>query len=884
MEYDLFKRFEQSAKTHPDAPACQIKEGAAYQTYTYSQLHNLSLKVAAFLNQEGIEKQERVAILLENSPYWPAIYFGIMAIGATAVPIDPKLTPYEVNNVLRDSGAKIIFTSEELHLPFKDLLKNILSFKKAVFYPFSEITQAKAGTDLIVENKSGDIASILYTSGTTASPKGVMLTHKNFSANFDSIAKLALIGARDNVLSLLPLHHSYPFMVTLLVPLFSGGRATFLNSLKSEDLLRCLRETQATVLVGVPQLYYSLHKAILEKLKKPSLVLSILKVTDIPRRLLRINVNKILLKKLHRNFGPSLRFFASGGARLEPKVAYELTLLGFTILEGYGLTETAPVVTFNPLCRIKFGSVGLPIPEVKIRIHNTDSEHIGEVLIQGPNVMKGYYKKPKETAEVLKDGWFYSGDLGYIDRDGYIHLTGRSKEVIVLSSGKNIYPEEIEAHYLKSPYIKEICVLEATAGGLSSLHALVFPNIEYFRKTKEVNIQGKIRWLLENLSKELPSYKRIMGFTVAREELPRTRLGKLKRYQIKAGRLAQAPAKIKGQPKETLAAGREEPPCASSKGENELLEFLSQELRIQVGMNDHLELDLGIDSLRRVELAIALEKKFNISIPDAGFSEIFTVKELLTKIAQLAKSGKGETQVPQAQPTWSQIIQETPVAGILDKINLRPGAPDKVFSFIILNFFNLLFRTFCFLRIKGKENLPTHKPFIICPNHASYLDGFIVAASSHTKTGVNLFFLGYSGYFLHPVIKWAVRISRLIAIDPAVNLTDAMQAAAYVLRNNKSLCIFPEGERSIDSKVKEFKKGVGILIRETDVLVIPCYIRGSYLAWPRGKFLPRPCPIKIIFGKACAGEELKEAGLKYHPQDDYEAIALGLREKVIELS
>lgn len=887
MQYDLFKRFEESAKTHPDDTACQIKEGAAYQTYTYGQLHNLSLKIATFLNQEGIEKQERVAILLENSPYWPAIYFGIMAVGATAVPIDPKLTPYEVNNVLRDSGAKILFTSEELHLPFKDLLKNILSFKKAVFYPFtpletigqpektkmsltglSELTEAKARTNLIAENKSGDIASILYTSGTTASPKGVMLTHKNFCSNFDSIAKLGLIGAQDNVLSLLPLHHSYPFMVTLLVPLLSGGRVTFLNSLKSEDLLRCLRETQGTVLVGVPQLYYLLHKAIFEKLKKPSLVLSILKVTCVPRKLFRLNVNKILLKKLHRNFGPSLRFFASGGARLAPKVAYELTLLGFTILEGYGLTETAPVVTFNPICRIKFGSVGLPIPEVKIRIHNPDSGHIGEVLIQGPNVMKGYYKKHKETAEVLKDDWFYSGDLGYIDRDGYLYLTGRSKEVIVLSSGKNIYPEEIEAHYLKSPYIKEICVLETTSGGLSSLHALVFPNIEYFRKTKEVNIQGKIRWLLENLSKELPSYKRIMGFTVAREELPRTRLGKLKRYEIKAGRLAQAPAAR----------------SASPNGANEILEFLSQELKMKVGMNDHLELDLGIDSLRRVELAIALEKKFNINVPDTGFSEIFTVRELLAKIAQLAEPGKGEMQIPRHQPTWSQIIQETPVAGILDKINLHPGASDKSFSFILLNFFNLLFRTFWLLRIKGKENLPVHKPFIICPNHTSYLDGFIVAAGSHTKTGVNLFFLGYSGYFLHPVIKWAVQIARLIAIDPTVNLTDAMQAAAYVLRNNKSLCIFPEGERSIDGEVKEFKKGVGILIKETDALVIPCYIRGSYPAWPRGKFLPRPYPIKIIFGKACAREELKEAGSKYHPQDDYEAITLGLREKVIELS
>ena len=875
LNYCLFSRFQATAKAHSDAIACQIKEGAAYQTYTYSQLYELSLKVATFLNQEGIIRQERVAILLENSPFWPAVYFGITAIGATAVPIDPKLTPFEVNNVLRDSQAKIIFTSEELYLPLKDFLKNILSFKKAVLYPFSGITQAKANPEITVENKPDDIASILYTSGTTASPKGVMLTHKNFCSNFDSISLLKLITSKDNVVSLLPLHHSYPFMVTAILSLLGAAKVTFLNSLKSEDLLRTLRETQATVLVGVPQLYYLLHKAIFEKIKNPSLLLSILKVTGIPKKLFRFNLNKILLKKLHQNFGPSLRFFASGGARLEPKVAYELMLLGFTILEGYGLTETSPVVTFNPMRRVKIGSVGLPIPDVQIRINNPDSKNIGEVLIQGPNVMKGYYKKPKETAEVLKENWFYSGDLGYIDKDGYLYLTGRSKEVIVLSSGKNIYPEEIEAHYLKNPYIKEICVLETTANGLSSLHAIVYPNIDYFRKTKEVNIQGKIRWLLENLSRELPSYKRIMGFTVTKEELPKTRLGKLKRYKIKPGK-QEAPGKA--------APGIEEPALTQPQAENEIIEFLSRELKMKAGIDDHLELDLGIDSLRRVELAIAFEKKFKINISDNDFSEIFTVKELIAKINQLSEPGKKEMQVLQHHPTWSRIIQETPVPEILDKINLHPGVLDKAFSFIILSLFNLLFRTFWLLRIKGRENLPVHKPFIICPNHASFLDGFIVAATSHAKTKVNLFFLGYSGYFLHPIIKWAVQIARLIAIDPAVNLTDAMQAAAYVLRNNKSLCIFPEGERSIDGEVKEFKKGVGILIKETDALVVPCYIQGSYPAWPRGELLPKPYPIKIIFGRPCTKEELKEAGSKYQPQDDYEAIAFGLREKVMALA
>ena len=307
--------------------------------------------------------------------------------------------------------------------------------------------------------------------------------------------------------------------------------------------------------MGVPQLYHLLHKAIFEKIPNPLILLPVLKAGNLARKALRLNLNKILLKKLHQKFGSSLRFFASGGARLDPKVGRGLTLLGFTILEGYGLTETSPVVTFNPLKRVRIGSVGPPIPEVKIKINNPNRANIGEILIQGPNVMKGYYKKPKETLEVLKEGWFYSGDLGFIDKKGYLHLTGRSKEIIVLSSGKNIYPEEIENHYLKSPYIKEMCVLETTSAGLSSLYAVVFPNVDYFRKTREINIQGKIRWILENLSKELPSYKRIMGFAIAKEELPKTRLGKLKRYEIKAGYLP-----INGAPGTEAGWSKKRPP------------------------------------------------------------------------------------------------------------------------------------------------------------------------------------------------------------------------------------------------------------------------------------------------------------------------------------
>ena len=881
-KYCLFSRFQESAKAHPSAVACQIKEGNAYQTFTYARIYELSLKFAHLLRQEGLAKGERVAILLENSPFWPSVYFGIMAAGAAAVPIDPKLTPYEVNNIIRDSGTRMLFSSAELYEPLEPRLKNILSFKKAFLYPFKEIDTTEP-KEISVENNPYDIASLLYTSGTTASPKGVMLTHKNFSSNFDSLFSLKIILPQDNIIALLPLHHSYPFMVTLITPLFTGAKITFLNSLKSEDLLKCLEETNATILVGVPQLYHLLHKAIFEKIPNPLIFLPILKVLNLARQGLRLNLNKILLKKLHQKFGSSLRFFASGGARLDPKVGYGLTLLGFTILEGYGLTETSPVVTFNPLKRIRIGSVGPPIPEVKIKINNPNRENIGEVLIQGPNVMKGYYKKPKETLEVLKEGWFYSGDLGFIDKRGYLHLTGRSKEIIVLSSGKNIYPEEIENHYLKSPYIKEICVLETTSAGLSSLYAVVFPNIDYFRKTREINIQGKIRWILENLSKELPSYKRIMGFAVTKEELPKTRLGKLKRYEIKAkySSILNAPGAEANRPrKETVSAEGDLPQEPLTM---EILKLLSQQLKTRVDLNDHLELDLGIDSLSRVELAIAFEKKFNVNIPDADFSEIFTVKELIAKIGSLLNIGQ-EKLKPNLQPAWSQIIQKEPKREILDKIVLHPGIADKIISFLLLNFTLLVLKIFWRLEIKGKENLPLDKPFILCPNHASYLDGFVAAASVGIAQELNLFFLGYSVYFRHPLVKWAVKTARLIAVDPAVNLTEAMQASSYVLRNKKSLCVFPEGERSIDDQVKPFKKGVGVLIKETAALVVPCYIQGSHYSWPRGRAFPRPHPIKIIFGKPCSREELKEAGAKITGEDEYEAIAMGLREKVLALA
>jgi len=852
-EFVIHKKFIQICQRYPDNIALQMRN----RKYTYRDTHNFVQKIGKFLLEEMGEKIP-VAIILENSPFWVFTYLGIMFSGNICVPIDPQLSLKEIENILDDSGAKLIFTSQQILNSFKEPIKPIAKIV-ILDRDLPQIESISVPEDFkFPEVKEKDIASILYTSGTTARPKGVVLTHFNFCSNFYSIEKLNLVSEKDNLISILPLHHAYPFMVNLITPLFSGATVTFAESLKSEELIKVIKETDVTMFVGVPQVFSLIHKGISEKLK------------SIPPSL-RYFLRPFLNRKIRERFGKNLRFFVSGGARLDPKIGKDLHKFGFNIIEGYGLTETSPVVTLNPPKRPKFGSVGRPLPDVQIRITKPDSKGIGEVAIKGPNVMMGYFRREDLTSEVIKEGWFYSGDLGLIDKDGYLFLTGRKKEMIVLSSGKNIYPEELEAHYKKSPYIKELCILEIEG----RLHTMIFPDFDYFKKTKEINIRGKIHWDLENLSKDLPSYKRIMGFTISTKELPKTRLGKIKRYEVIERYVER---RI---PKEEIFLFEEDRLLLESDTAKKVIEFLSEQLKKKVNLYDHLELDLGVDSLSRVELALGLEKHLNISIPEESATSIFTVKDLIELISSQKRKEKAS---PRQIKQWSEIIKEDPPKEIKRRMDLNPNLINLILTIIFKIIFLFILRIFWFLRVKGKKNLPQHPPYILCPNHASYLDGFLVFCSLSLKREMNLYFLGYSQIFENFLLCWTIKPARILPIDPAVYLSEAMQAAAFVLRNKKSLCIFPEGARSIDENLGEFKKGVGILAKELNIPLVPVYIKGSHQSWPRGYSLPRIFPLKIIFGKPLNWDYLLEIGKSLEETSDYEAIARGLKEEILKLS
>jgi len=436
-----------------------------WKSILYHEFLATTKSIASYLIRNGVRKGDRIAILSENRPEWCEAYLAVSMTGGIAVPIDAQLRADDIWNLLSDSAATILFHSSNTGESLRKISDNVspnqqpgpvrINFDSEEFRSMCHAPQLDNYPGISGE----DIASIIYTSGTTGTPKGVMLSQKNFCSDVGAVLQIGLIEPGDNFISILPYHHTYPFMGNLILPISSGLTVTFPPSLKGPELLATIRKKGVTILVGVPQLLELIRNGIVNKIKHlpapmPAIMIGVLKLCGKIRMATGINLGRVIFKSAHRAMGKQFRFFASGGAKLNPDVMLDLEALGFTVLEGFGLTETSPVVTFNsPHMKRKPGSAGKPLPTAEIKIVSPDTrreageKEEGEIVINGPMVMKGYYKNTGATELVLKDGWFYSGDLGYLDDDGYLFITGRLKEVIVLSSGKNIYPDEVEKQY-----------------------------------------------------------------------------------------------------------------------------------------------------------------------------------------------------------------------------------------------------------------------------------------------------------------------------------------------------------------------------------------------------------------------------------------------------
>lgn len=869
---NFYRRFREAVERAPDSVAVEVQRAAEGGTLvpperrTYRELRRSAEALARRMLEGGVAAGARSALLAQNGPLWLDAYLGTMAAGAIAVPLDTNFSAEQIAKLLKDSGSARIFADAKHREAARRAAEGLA-------VEVCALEDVGAGSDEAfspAEVADDDVAVIVYTSGTTSDPKGVMLTHGGLAAELDAAVHVAPLGPSDSSLGVLPLFHILSQMANILLPLAVGARTVFLDTPSSPEIVRALRERGITLFVCVPQFFYLIHERIQSELSaRGRLAQEAFRAAlavGAAGRSLGINVGKLLFRPVHRLLGAELRFLVTGGARMDPQVCRDFASMGFELLQAYGLSETTGAVFATPVGAVVPGSVGKPMHGAKFRLRDpkpsdeAGGRSVGEIEIGGPTVMKGYYNRPDATAEVLAGGWLRTGDLGYVDEGGNLFISGRRKEMIVLSSGKNIFPEEIEAHYLKSPYLKEMCVVglrNAPGEPFSErLHGVIVPNFDVLRERKIVNTMEWIRFDVESLSAQLPPTKRILSYEVWQEDLPRTTTRKIKRFEVERrlrARSDAAEAASPPAPRELTAedvAWAERPEVARAL---ELVRRAAKNRPERVHPRDNIELDLGLDSVERVELLGALGRELGASIDDFSQIQAFTARELVDAV--LARVGQGAAgagasgpRVSAAGPTWESLLREE----VSDPETLAITQPRPLTDlawYAAFRLLRLVARVVYRLEVRGLERLPASGPFILCPNHQSFLDAPVLLAALPFSMFKRLFYVGTSDIFGEGIMRSVARSLRLIPIDPDVNLVRAMQAGAYGLSNGRVLVLFPEGERSIDGTPKRFKKGAAILSAHLRVPLCPAGLAGFSKAWPRGAGLRLRGRLRIELGE-----------------------------------
>jgi len=631
---------------------------------------------------------------------------------------------------------------------------------------------------------------------------------------------------KDNILNILPVHHGYSSIVALLTPLWAGATVTFSESIKSTDLISTIKETKVTIFPGVPRLFELLNNEIENRVEhlpfmQKLVFKSLFKISEIGWSTINLRLGKLFFGKIHEPFGRQFRFFTSGGAKLDPKVYRSFLSLGFKIAEGYGMTETSAVSTLTSPDGVTPGSAGKPLHGIEIKVDNPDESGTGEICIKGPNITVGYYKNEDATKELIKDGWLHTGDLGWVDSKNNIYITGRVKEVIVLPSGKNIYPEDVENRYNKSPIIKEICVIPVTteSGSVKGLGTVIVPDMREVRERNVFDIRDRVRSIISMSGSSLPSYMQISDVLIYNDELPKTRLGKFKRNEVQ--KIADQ-LKSGVEPKETELT-REAKEILNKQVSVKFLKCFSEitKLKGPFHPDEDLTLDLGVDSLTLVEITALLESEFGVIIEEDGFHDISTIGDILKRLPETAsKFIKVDTDIEASLDTEvSESIEEV--------FNLNRG----IFKRTVMRLLQLCLRLLVLVafraRILDAHKIPTDKAVLICPNHQSLIDPILIFALLPGHMLNRILFTGFGEYFSKPPLSWIVHPMRIILTGTSRTNTESLRLASQGLRLGMSLCIFPEGERTSTGKIMEPRIGTGLLSVETGTTIVPIYIDGA---------------------------------------------------------
>jgi long-chain acyl-CoA synthetase len=855
----IFDRIQEWAKQGPQRPAFVLDHADRLEEYTYADALRFTDRIAAVLEARGIQRGDRVGILMENVPHWVFALLGILRIGGVVVPLAPALPETSVQRLSSHSECRLIFSDTQ------NLDKARSTKIDVILLPSDEILKTSNPVSPFQAPKNDETALIIYTSGTTGDPKGVEITLFNLAHEIRGVAESFDLSQEHRILSVLPFSHVLPLVANGLGPLCIGAAVVFLSGISPQRIVESFHKHRITFFVCVPQFFYVLHKKIFSQVEAQPFILRKIfgLLMSIAGWISRPEWRRKLFGRIHRTVGPELSILASGGSRFEPAVAKDLDRLGYSMLQAYGLTETAAAATATPVKHNVIGTVGTPIRGVSVKIDSPDHEGVGEICIRGPILMKGYYRDERATRAAIVDGWYHSGDLGRLQPNGSLVITGRSKDVIILANGKNVYPEELEAHYGQSPWIKEICVLGVSEAEGERLHAVVVPDMEEFRRRGQSSISENVQFDLESLSKQLPSYYRILSFSIRHEPLPRTVTRKLQRFEIQRQEAERSSSSVRRE------AASEHP--RFKEGAGAVVAQLVRQAKPDTGPLDvsmNLELDLGFDSLARVELLGLAESQLGVRIDEEKAARIYTLGELIDELAAASpESGRGRN--------WKEILNLPSDNALHQHEAMNPSGLILWSSYLLIKLGKLLFRLFLPLRYSRVEKLPD-APFILCPNHQSFLDGPLLISVLPKRVIDRIFVLGYTDYWRGRVMGFFAKMSRIVAVDADVNLVQALQVGAAGLRNGKVLLVFPEGTRTIDGKLGEFKKGSAILACELGVPVVPVGLKGAYEMWPRGGSFRRHS-VDIIFGEPIDPKRFSNA------EDAYVALTEALKGAVKQL-
>ncbi|ADO83933.1 AMP-binding protein [Ilyobacter polytropus] len=793
--------------------------------YTYKDLIQGAKYYSTLLD---LEKGKRAVVFSENRPEIAFSVFAIWEKNGVSINADGGYSSEELAYVLSDSDPKYIFTSEKNYDTALEAKRLSDSHVKIIKFEDVIIPENFQVENWVLSSpEKEEVAVILYTSGTTGNPKGVMLTVGNIMSNLDALKKIKLYDENDRFLALLPYHHVFPLVINLFAPFHNGSMVVMLDEISSETIREALQKYKITIMIGVPRLWELLHKGIMNKINSSKAALYLFRTCEkIKFEWLR----KKIFKKVHDAFGGSMRIMASGGAKLDPDIMKNLTTLGFKMLEGYGLTETSPIITFNNPDDARMGSAGVPIPGVEVKISDD-----GEVLARGLNVMKGYLNRPETTSQVIdSDGWFHTGDLGEL-RDGHLYLIGRKKEMIVLSNGKNINPADIEIEIMKdAKLIKEMAVTEYN----KHLVAIVYPDFEAIKEANITNIKETLKWeIIDKYNVTAPKYRKILEIKIVKEELPKTKLGKLRRFKL--SELIEG-SEDKQEEKTDKKVSEE----LQTNEYKKIEKYLKENHGVDVTPESHLELDLGLDSLDLVEILSFIENSFGVEIQEDEFVNIGSIEDLCKFIRE--KGGEYR----EGDINWNTILNkdievDLPKSAIASKIFKLLTAP--IFKFRLS------------LEKTGMENIPD-TPCIFAGNHQSLADGFAFNQALSNKRLEKTYYLATVVQFKTPLKIFLAKRGNVVIVDINKNLKETLQIAAKVLKSGKNLVIFPEGARTRDGEIQEFKKSFAILSKELNIPIVPFGIDGAYEAMPYGKSFPQRGKMRLNFFPAVdpEGKELEE--------------------------